>query len=235
MGFLRVFVLSRKRSNSLTSISVEKMSIGTSTSTGPGRPLCGERECLFDDFREQVRLIGAPRALDERPIDLVLRRVRVQVHFLVRMLAVVVARNVAGDDDHRHRVERGVRHAGGRVGEARTEVRQHDRRLFLRAGVAVGRVRGDLLVPDVDELDLLALLQRGQHRDVRVAAQPEDVLDAARFEVLHQLVRNQILHCPLLRSDFSRWRRRPQHRWQKARRAAPDRCSDTESLWASAP
>ena len=33
-----------------------------------------------------------------------------------------------------------------------------------------------------------------EHGDVRVAAQAEHVLDAARFEVLHQLVRDQVLH-----------------------------------------
>ena len=110
-------VLAAARSNSATSTSFEKMSIGTSTSTGPGPAALGQRERLFDDLGEEVRRVDAPRALDERPVDLVLRRVRVQVHFLVRVLAVVVRRHVAGDHHHRDRVERGVGHAGRGVGE----------------------------------------------------------------------------------------------------------------------
>ena len=51
----------------------------------------GERERLLDDLGKEVRPIDAPGALHERPVDLVLRRVGVQVHFLVRVLAVVVA------------------------------------------------------------------------------------------------------------------------------------------------
>jgi hypothetical protein len=55
-------------------------------------------------------------------------------------------------------------------------------------------VRRDLLVPRIDELDPVALRQRREHRDVRVAAQAEDVLHAPAFEVLHELVRNLVLH-----------------------------------------
>ena len=87
----------------------------------------GERERLLDDLGKEVRRIHAPRALDERPVDLVLRRVGVQVHFLVRVLAVVVRRHVAGDHDHRDRVERRVGDTGRRIGEAGAQVRQHDR------------------------------------------------------------------------------------------------------------
>ena len=204
----------------------------------------GQRECLFDDLGEEVRRIHAPRPLDERPVDLVLRRVRVQIHFLVRVLAVVMRRHVAGDHHHRDRVERGVGHAGRGVGEPGREVRQHHRCLAGSARIAVGRMRGDLLVTRVDELDLLALRQRREHRDVGVAAQPEDVLDAARFQVFHELVRNLVFHCLVLRSGAARrrgrrklWfsRRRPCRRRRRARRVAPARCSGTESPSAWAP
>ncbi len=113
-------------------------------------------------------------------------------------------RHVAGDHDHRDRVERRVGDAGRGVGEAGGEVRQQHRGLVRRPRVAVRRVRGDLLVPRVDELDLPALRQRGQHGDVGVAAEAEDVLDASRLEILHQLVGNQVLHCWLLRASGRR-------------------------------
>jgi hypothetical protein len=60
-------------------------------------------------------------------------------------------------------------------------------------------VGGDLLVPRVDELDL-RVLQRREDRDVGVAAQAEQVFDAAVLEVLDQLFGNELLHgesCPV--------------------------------------
>jgi hypothetical protein len=55
-------------------------------------------------------------------------------------------------------------------------------------------VRGDLFVPGVDELDFFAFGQRSQKRDIGMSAQTKNVLDTACFEILDQLVRNQILH-----------------------------------------
>ena len=63
-----------------------------------------------------------------------------------------------------------------------TDVQQHDTGLAGRAGVAVGRVRRRLLVPGDDEPDVAAP-HRVQQRDVGVAAQAEDVLDAVRLEL----------------------------------------------------
>ena len=103
--------------------------------------------------------VDAIHALAERPEDLELIRVLVQVHFLMRMPAVEVGRDVAGDHDHRDRVERGVGDAGRGVGQARAEVRQHDAGLARGARVAVGGMRRDLLVPRRDEPDA-ALAER---------------------------------------------------------------------------
>ena len=73
-----------------------------------GASFFGELKGLLQDFGEQIRPLHAPYALDERAINFRLRRVGVQIDFLMRMLAVVVARNIARDDDHWHGVERRV-------------------------------------------------------------------------------------------------------------------------------
>ncbi len=52
--------------------------------------------------------------------------------------------------------------------------------------VAVRSVRGDLLVPDVDELDAAAG-HRGEHGDVGVPTQAEDVSYTAPFQVADEL------------------------------------------------
>ena len=164
------------------------MSIGTSTSTGPGRPGLRQVKRALDDARQVADVVDAIDALAERAEDLELIRVLVQVHFLVRMAAVVIARNVAGDHHHRNRIERGIGDAGRRIGEAGTEVRHQHADLAGRARVAIGGVRGDLFVTRRDEADL-ALAERIEEPDHRVAAQPEDHLDAEALEVFGQQVR----------------------------------------------
>ena len=155
-------------------------------------PTLGESERLLDDFRKQVRPLDAPGALHERPVDLILRGVGVEIHFLVRMLAVIVARHVARNNHHRDRIKRGVRNAGRGVGQPRPEVAQQHRSLALGARVAVGHVRRDLLVARIDELDPAAR-ERCEHGDIGVPAQAEDVLDAPLPKVFHELVRNEDL------------------------------------------
>ena len=151
-----------------------------------GLAVLGQQERLLDDLGEEFCLLDPPGAFDERPIDLELRRVGVQVHLLVGMTAVVVRRHVAGDDDHRDAIERGVGDAGRRVRQARTEVAENDRGPSGDTRVAVGSVRGDLLVPDVDELDAAAG-HRGENGDVGVPTQAEDVSYAAPFQVADEL------------------------------------------------
>src|SRR5690606_3724570 len=102
----------------------------------------------------------------------------VQVDLLVRVFAEEVAGHVAGDDHDRDGVQRRVGDAGGRVGQARSQVAEYDRRLFAHARITVGRMRGDLLVARVDETDRAAF-EGGQNGNIGVAAQAENVLDAA--------------------------------------------------------
>ncbi len=154
----------------------------------PGRPGLREMERALHDARQILGAIDAVDALAERPVDLELVGVLVQVHFLVRMPAVVVRLHVAGDHDHRNRVERGVGDAGGRVGQPGSQVRQQHARLARGARVAVGRVRRHLLVARRDEADA-ALAERVEQADDRVAAQAEDDLDAEALEVVGQQIR----------------------------------------------
>ena len=134
--------------------------------------------------------LDAVDALTERPIDLVLVRVLVEIDFLVRMPAVEVRLHVAGDHDHRDRVERGVGDAGRGVGQARTEMGEQHAGLAGRARVAVGGVRRDLFVARADEADAAAA-ERVEHADHGVAGQPEDHLDAEALEIVGQQVRGE--------------------------------------------
>jgi hypothetical protein len=72
-------------------------------------------------------------------------------------------------------------------------VAEHHSGCFLGAGVAVCGVGGNLFVAGVDELDA-AFFERGEHRNVGVTAQAKNVLNATVFEVLDQLMGNQIFH-----------------------------------------
>ena len=110
-------------------------------------------ERALHDARQIRDAVDAVDALAERPVDLELVGILVQVHFLVRMTAVVMRRHVAGDHDHRDGIERGVGDAGRGVGQPRAEVRQQHAGLARRARVAVGGVRRDLLVTRRDEAD----------------------------------------------------------------------------------
>ena len=147
-------------------------------------------ERALDDARQIARVVDAVDALAERTVDLELVRVLVQVDFLVRMAAVEVRLHVAGDHDHRDRVERGVGHAGGGVGQPGTEMRQQHARLAGRARVAVGGVRRDLLVARADVADAAAA-ERVEQADDGVAGEAEDDLDAEALEVLGQQVRGE--------------------------------------------
>ena len=108
-------------------------------------------------------VIDAVDALAERTVDLVLVRVLMEVDLLVRMAAVEVRLHVAGDHDHRDRVERGVGHAGRGVGQPGPEMGQQHARLAGRARIAVGGVRRDLLVARADVADAAAA-ERVEHR-----------------------------------------------------------------------
>ena len=66
-----------------------------------GTPRLRQMERALHDARQILDAIDAVHALAERPEDLELIGVLMQVHFLMRMPAVVVRRHVAGNHDHR--------------------------------------------------------------------------------------------------------------------------------------
>ncbi len=140
------------------------------------------------DPRQILDAIDAVHTLAERPEDLELIRILMEVDLLVRMTAVEIRGNVAGNHDHRDRVERGIGDAGRGIGQPRAEMGEDDAGLARGAGVAVGGVRRNLFVARRDELDS-ALAQRVEEADDGVAAQPEDHLDAERLEVFGEQVR----------------------------------------------
>jgi hypothetical protein len=95
-----------------------------------------------------------------------------RVGFLKRVVADQVRRYLAGDHHHRDRVHVRGGDAGHGVGGAGAGRDQHHARLTGGARVAVGRVRGRLLVAHQDVLDVLLAVQGVvdvQHGATRVA------------------------------------------------------------------
>ena len=152
-----------------------------------GLAALGEQEGLLDDLREQVGAIDAPGPLDEGAVDFELRPVGMEVDLLVRVLAEVVGRYVAGDHHHRSAVESRIGDTRRGIGQAGTQMGEQDRGFAGGAGVAVGGMGRDLFVSDVDELET-AVGHSRKERDVGVPAQTENVRDAPFLEVLDELM-----------------------------------------------
>ena len=142
----------------------------------------------LDHPRQILDAIDSINAFAEGPVNLELIRVLMKVDLLMRMAPVIVRRHVPGDDDHRDRIERGVCDAGACVGEARTEMGQQHPGLAGRARVAIRGMRRHLLVARRDEADA-APAERVEERDVGVAAQAKNDLDAQSLEILGKQVR----------------------------------------------
>ena len=119
----------------------------------------------------------------------------------MRMPAVVIGWDIAGDHHHRNRVQRGIRNAGRGIGQAGAQVRQQNARLSGGACISISGVRGCLFMPGCDEAYLGVLAECIQDGNYGVSAQPKYDLNPHKFEVVNQLIgRNAI---PLL------WSRRP--------------------------
>ena len=151
---------------------------GAGTATG-GRP-----EGAFEEARQVLDTVHVPHAFAERSEDGALLRVGVRVDLLVGMPAVVVRRDVAGDDDQWNRVGGGSRHSGRRVGKPGPDVKERTPGHAAHPCVAVRGVCCDLLMPCSQEGD--RALERVQNSDVGMAAEPEDVLDSVLLEPLDE-------------------------------------------------
>ena len=144
---------------------------------------------LFFGRRECIEVI---QSMTSRPLneltpeeDFILGAIRMHIHFLMRMLAEIIARHVARDEHERDGIERRIGNAGYGVGDAGAKVRKDNGGLMLYAGIAVRRGCGDLLMAHGDILDLLAAGERIQKADDGMSAKAEDVFYAAAFQVIY--------------------------------------------------
>ena len=165
---------------------------------GPRTAALCRPKCALGVSRKILRTIDAPGAFAERPIELPLIPVDLQVQLLVRPSTAVVRRHIPGNDNERDGIERGCRRAGDRIHHPRPGMREHDTGLAGHTCVAVRHVRRSLLVARGDEVDP-APRQSVEDRYVRVAAQPEHDLDAVALQLLDE--------------NFGSGRRRLSRRW----------------------
>ena len=100
-----------------------------------------------------------------------------EIGLLERVVADHRGRHLARDNDHRGRIHVGVGDASDRVGRAGTRGDHHHARPSADARVALGHVRGALLVADQDvfNLGIEQSVVGGQNRAARIT---EDYVDA---------------------------------------------------------
>ena len=149
---------------------------GTSSTTGPGRPVT----MVFHAWRTASGTIS-PRVGWNTLLAIGAHgrgevRLIVAVQFLEGAAIELAGRHVAGHRHERHRVEKGVAERDrqiGRAGPARSEGRG---RLARDAVIDVGHEAGDALVMHRDGLDVVrALVQRVDELDIAVPAKAEDL------------------------------------------------------------
>ena len=112
---------------------------------------------------------------------------------LVRMLAVVVAGDVTDQNDHGDGVQAGVGNTGDNVGDTGAQVAHNHGSLVGHTGVTISGGGSHGLVAAADVLDLLAAGQGVQHTDNGMAAQTEQLGNAAALQIVDQQVGNQFL------------------------------------------
>ena len=78
------------------------------------------------------------------------------IDFLVRVLAIVVARDITGNNDHRDGVEGGIGNTGQDIGDTRAKVAHNHRCLVGQTRISVRCGRSNSLVTVGDVLYLLA-------------------------------------------------------------------------------
>ncbi len=142
----------------------------------------GDVEGLGDDARDVVRLAHEVVVLGHRQGD------AADVDLLEGVLADERAGHVAGDGDDGHRVELGGGDAGDEVGGAGAAGAETDADPAAGPSVAVGSVRGSLLVTDEDGAQLWIVGPDVVERQDDAAGVAEDDIDALADERLAERV-----------------------------------------------
>ncbi len=149
--------------------------------TRPAAP--GDVERLGDDPRQVVRVADEVVVLGHRQRD------AVDVDLLEGVLADQRRRHVAGDRDHRDRIEERGPDTGDEVRRARTGRAHADADPPGDPGIAVGGVGAALLVPDEDVPQLGIVAEDVVERQDHAARVAEDDVDALEEQRLAQDVR----------------------------------------------
>src|SRR6476659_8042052 len=152
-------------------MSARERSCGTSTSTGPGRPV----EAMW---KAAWMYSGIWRGSVTRNECLTIGSV---------IPVTSASWNLSRDEHRRHRVQHGVGDGRYQVGRARARGRERhpDPARCLR--VSLGRVTGALLVASLDVLEV-RVVDRVVGRQVRAAWDPEDVLDPLGLQRFTQCI-----------------------------------------------
>ncbi len=163
-----------------TSTCSTSMSSGSASTTGPGRP-----DVAVWKARADVAPASASASIDladplrHRPEHLAV------VDLLERLATELSPPDLADQQDHRRRVlERGV-DAARRVRRARPARDEADPRAAGQLAVRVGHVRGADLVAADDEADR-RVVERVEHREVALAGDAEDEIDAVQLELVDE-------------------------------------------------
>ncbi len=119
-----------------------------------GATLAGDPEGIGDDLRQVFHATHQPAVLDDRQGQ------PEHVQFLERVGAQQRGGDLAGDADHRHRIQHRIGDAGDQVGGARAGGGDADADPATGTGETVGGQGGALLVADQD------VLQPGIHQGV---------------------------------------------------------------------
>ena len=170
------------------------MSIGTDTSTGPGRPASASVPGASQRSAHLVCAANAPCSLHEWLVHRELVGVATQIELLVRSPPLVVGRDVAGDHEQGDGVERRGCDSGHGVRQPGADVQQDDARLARGSRIAIGSMGRHLFVTGGHESWRPGALQGRQHGDVGVAAQTEHDLDAAIHQEGGDVVGDGRLH-----------------------------------------
>ena len=71
---------------------------------------------FFQYLGHQLRTVHAPSALHERTVDLPLRGIRMEIDFLMGVLAVIMGGNITGDHHHGNTVQCRIGNSGRAIG-----------------------------------------------------------------------------------------------------------------------